>query len=152
MKFPFAFAMAVVALTSVASADILTTTYTYDFQDNIEDASQPTTSVTNPYMTQSGFDTLASTTDQAGTLAENSGITNGSAASRAAWVNMEIVGGAPGITGDCYQAVSFSTANWTDQMTLDRIQFDLDSFGLGGPPQQGVDGFCGLFHFIIFGT
>ncbi len=133
MKFSFAFAMAIVALTSVASADILTTTYTYNFSDGIEDASQPSITVANPYMTQSGFDTLASTTDQAGTLAKNSGIANG-----AAWVNMEIIGGAPGITGDCYQTVSFSTANWTDQMTLDRLQFDLDSFGMGGPPQIGV--------------
>lgn len=133
MKFSLAITIAAVMVFSpFASADIVTT-YTYDFSDGIVDASQPTITVTNPYMTQSGFDTLASTTDQAGTLGENSGIKNG-----AAWVNMEIIGGAPGITGDCYQTVSFSTANWTDQMTLDRLQFDLSSFGMGGPPQQGV--------------
>ena len=119
-------------MVTTSVADIVTT-YTYDFSSGPEDASPGSASNSNPFATLSGFNTIASTEDQASTLPKNSGLQNG-----AAWVNCEIMGGSPGITGDCYQTFSLSTANWTDKISLNRLQFDLGNFGLGNPPSNGA--------------
>ncbi|MCH2183811.1 MAG: PEP-CTERM sorting domain-containing protein [Mariniblastus sp.] len=122
---------AVLFVSTLASADIVTT-YTYDFSSGPEDASPGFASNSNPYATLSGFNTIASTEDQAGTLPKNSGIKQ-----EAAWVNCEIMGSTSGIVGDCYQEFSISAANWTDQISLNRLQFDLGNFGLQGPVTIG---------------
>lgn len=132
MKFSLAIAIAAVMVFSpFASADIVTT-YTYDFSSGPEDASPGSASNSNPYVSFSGFNTIASTEAQGTTLPTNSGIRNG-----AAWVNCEIMGSTPGVIGDCYQTVSLSAVNWTDQISLNRLQFDLGNFGLSSPVTVG---------------
>ena len=133
MKSSFVKALAILmTCVSFSFADVVTT-YTYDFSSGPEDASPASASNTNPWTTVSGFDTIASTEDQANTLPTNSGIRN-----NAAWMNCEVMGSNPSITGDAYQGFSISTVNWTDSFTVDRLQFDLGNFGLGNPPSDGA--------------
>ena len=133
MNRSFVSALAVLLLcASVSFADVVTT-YTYDFSSGPEDASPASASNTNPWVSVSGFDTIASTEAQGTTLPNNSGIKFGSA-----WMNCEVMGSNPNITGEAFQDFSVSTVNWTDRFTLDRLQFSLGNTGLGAPPSDSA--------------